>query len=194
MCRTVRGLVQTGAVLVVLHCAGALSWAGGPVGGLSNNGVSRAGVVAASPNDPDFGEELLGDLVSAAASGVINAGLQGGLDWISYRRDPAQGLADPYVQNVIRLKQSASARVRVKAAVGLLRVPCPAASKPFLKEALKWDSSEEVRKTCAMALGRIGDEECCDYLQKAMKYDASQEVRLVCSAVLAKWNRAAVLK
>lgn len=143
-------------------------------------------------DDDDLGEEIVEDLVSATASSVMNAGLQGGLDWLSFRRDPAQGLADPYVQNVIRLKQSTSPKVRVKAAVGLLRVPCPAASKPFLKAALKNDSSEEVRKTCAIALGRIGDDECRDYLEKAMKYDASKEVRLVCSAVLAKMDGAGV--
>jgi len=197
-------LVQTVARPVLVICAGVFPFAGGQAGAQMNkNGASKPSAVGlrvqvrpelrpeagvATPNDPDFGEELVEDLVSATASGFINAGLQGGLDWISFRRDPAQGLADPYVQNVIRLKQSASAKVRVKAAAGLLRIPSPAASKPFLKEALKTDSSEAVRKTCAIALGRIGDEECRDYLRKAMKYDPSKEVRQVCSAVLAKMD------
>ena len=203
MLNSLHGLVQR-PILRGFVIGGALVWvAGGQVTAQMNkNGASKPSAVGlrvqvrpearvATPNDPDFGEELVEDLVSATASGFINAGLQGGLDWISFRRDPAQGLADPYVQNVIRLKQSASAKVRVKAAAGLLRIPSPAASKPFLKEALKSDSSEAVRKSCAIALGRIGDEECRDYLRKAMKFDPSKEVRQVCSAVLAKMDGAA---
>ena len=203
-------LIHQKGLPVVLICGGVLPWASGQTGPHPNKIVGKAlgrqgessgrggPRLDAPPNAPendgqdlgDFGEELLQGLVSTTASGFINAGLQGGLDWLSFRRDPAQGLADPYVQNVIRLKQSASAKVRVKAAVGLLRIPSPAASKPFLKEALKNDPSEDVRKTCAIALGRIGDEDCRDYLQKAMKYDSSPKVRLVCSAVLTKCNGA----
>lgn len=138
------------------------------------------------PFDDDFVEELADGLFSAAASGLINASFQAGFQWAVGMNDPGRGLADPFVRNVVRLKKSASAKVRVQAEVDLFRIPCPAASKPYLKEALRTDPSDEVRKTCAIALGRIGDEECRDYLRNAMNYDASKEVRQVCSAVLGK--------
>ncbi|MEI7922834.1 MAG: HEAT repeat domain-containing protein [Planctomycetota bacterium] len=148
---------------------------------------------ARSPNSYGKDDDLLDDLdnmldnlIAKTFGEIFNSGFQGSLNWLSFRRDPAQGLTDPYVQNVIRLKQSSSSKIRMKAAASLVQIPVPATSKPFLKEALRTDPSVEVRKTSAIALGRIGDDQCREYLQKAMKYDSSEEVRIVCAAVLAK--------
>lgn len=130
-------------------------------------------------------------LFSDAAQSIFSAGSQSvhaGYDaWKGYR-DPGRNVDDRYTQAAIRLRDAKNPHLRRKAIVVLTSIPDPSAAKNDLKKALRYDPSAEVRKSAAVALGKIGELDCLDYLNKAMRYDSSADVRRTCSLIVARSN------
>lgn len=139
--------------------------------------------------EPSENEELAGELLSIPFQMLFSVGAQAtmaGFDaWKDYR-DPGRNVDDRYLQAAIRLKDAKNPRLRQKSIVALTSIPDTAAAKNDLKKALRYDPSEKVRKSAAVALGKIGEPDCLDYLTKAMHYDTSAEVRQVCSLIVAR--------
>lgn len=141
--------------------------------------------------EPSDNEELAGDLLMIPFQILFSVGAQAtiaGFDaWKDYR-DPGRNVDDRYLQAAIRLKDAKNPRLRQKSIVALTSIPDPSAAKTDLKKALRYDPSSNVRKSAAVALGKIGEPDCLDYLTKAMRYDSSPEVRQVCSMIVARAN------
>ncbi len=136
-------------------------------------------------------EELAGDLLAIPFHILFSVGAQAsiaGFDaWKDYR-DPGRNVDDRYLQAAIRLKDAKNPRLRQKSIVALTSIPDPSVAKTDLKKSLRYDPSSDVRKSAAIALGKIGEPDCLDYLSKAMRYDTSDEVRQVCSLIVARAN------
>lgn len=145
------------------------------------------------PAAPEWSEndELTGELLSIPFQLLFSAGAQAsiaGFDaWKDYR-DPGRNVDDRYLQAAIRLKDAKSARLRQKSIVELTSIPDPSAAKNDLKKSLRFDPSPNVRKSAAVALGKIGEPDCLDYLNKAMRYDESAEVRQICTLIVERAN------
>jgi len=154
------------------------------------------------PEDPSYrdaqesfqaseNEELVGELLMMPFQLMFHVGAQetiAGFDaWKDYR-DPGRNVDDLYLQAAIRLRDAKCARLREKSIAAMIEIPNPATARDDLKKALRYDRSDDVRKSAAVALGKIGDAESLDYVSKAMKYDSSEEVRRVCSLIVARSN------
>ncbi|MBI1325897.1 hypothetical protein GC170_22280 [bacterium] len=139
--------------------------------------------------EPSENEELAGDLLMIPFQILFSVGAQAtvaGFDaWRDYH-DPGRNIDDRYLQAAIRLKDAKKPRLRQKSIVALTSIPDPSTAKTDLKKALRYDPSEKVRKSAAVALGKIGEPDCLDYLGKAMRFDSSAEVRQVCSLIVAR--------
>lgn len=141
--------------------------------------------------EPEFDSnaELAGDLISIPFEILFSLGSQSilaGYDSWKEIGDPGRNISDPYLQAAIRLRDAKSSRLRERSVEAMTSIPDPAAARGDLKKALRYDPAVNVRKSAAVALGKIGDADSLDYLNKAMLYDSSAEVRRVCSLIVAR--------
>lgn len=136
-------------------------------------------------------EELADEMLSIPFQLMFFFGAQAsiaGFDAWKDHRDPGRNVDDRYLQALIRLKDAKNPRLRQKSIVELTSIPDPSAAKNDLKKSLRFDPSPNVRKSAAVALGKIAEPDCLDYLNKAMRYDESAEVRQICALILARAN------
>jgi hypothetical protein len=142
-------------------------------------------------------EEFVGDLLMMPFQLMFTVGAQmtiAGFDAWKDDRDPGRNVDDRYQQAAVRLRDAKSSRLREKSIATMIEIPNPVAAREELKMALRYDPSDDVRKSAAVALGKIGDAESLDYVAKAMKYDASDDVSRVCSLIVARSNAKAIAR